>query len=231
MGRSIILCAVILIIVASVSFAGPQDTSSTTGTNLIAQARVYLAESSALKWSEAQLLQFLNDGTVDIASKTLCYQGTENVNLVANTVEYTPSTSYIKVVAAIVNPASGASYGLKRADITIRGGDKVIDFDQPVYFYEFGGKVGIFPAYSAVTTETATLYLAKKPAAIAAGGSVPTPTYLDKALVYYITAQALLVDRRPNEAGNYLNLYFRELDRYRQDFIGADIDEKADTVR
>ena len=121
---------------------------------------------------------------------------------------------------AVVNPASGASWGLRMSNI--RSISDLPLTDTPGYFYDFAGSVGIFPPYSAVTTETVTLYLAKLPAIITAGQTVLTPAIFDTALGYYMVGNALLVDRRYQEAGNYLNLHEREIDRYRQDFAGAD---------
>ena len=225
---SFVTLGLLSFLLVSNAVAGPQTASSTTGTNMIARARVYLDESTALKWSDATLLRFLNDGMVDIANKTLCYQGTESVSLTANTIEYTPTTDYIKVIAVKVNPASGSSWGLIKGNVTSVG--LATEAVTPVYWYEFAGKVGIYPAYSAVTTETATVYFAKRPADIAAGSNVLTPAIYDKALVYYICAQAFMLDKRIAEANNYLMLYAQELDRYRQDITGAD-NEKADPIR
>lgn len=218
------LSIALVLLSVSIAFAGPQGTSSTTGTNMIARARVYLDEPSSdiRQWTEAELLQFLNDGMVDIVARTKCYQGTEAITLVANTVEYTPTTDYIDVVAAVCNPASGSSWGLKHGNIRSRASSATTDLDGPEFFYEFGGKVGFYPAYSSVTTETVTVYFAKYPTAIAAGGTVPLSKVFDNALVYYITAQAFLLDKRITEANNYLNLYFSELSQYRQEFVEAD---------
>jgi len=221
---------ILVLLIPSICFAGPQATSSTTGTNLIAQARIYLDEpsTSIVRWTEAELLQYLNDGTVDIAAQTGCYQGSESITLGANTIEYSPSTSYLSVVGVVINPASGTKWGLIKGSIRSIGAQ--VGVSVPTYWYEFAGKIGIYPAYTAVTTETATAYFVKRPAAIAAGGTVPTPAALDNALVYYITAQALLKDRRPQEAGNYLAWYQKELNQYRQDLSEVD-NETVDPVR
>jgi len=220
---------IVLLLVQPV-WAGPQSASSTTGTDMIARARVYLDEPAASlrKWTEAELLQFLNAGMVDIAARTHCYQDTEDIDLVADTVEYTPTEDYISIIAIIVNPASGKSWGLQKGNIRSQG--EQISDDSPQYWYEFAGKIGVYPAYSSVTTESVTVYLAKYPDAIVAGSNVLTPAVFDRALVYYITAQALLKDKRPQEAANYLTLYQQELDRYRDDFTGVD-SETADPVR
>lgn len=208
-----------------------QGTSSTTGTDMIARARVYLGEESSvsIRWDDTDLLQFLNDGMVDIAARSQGYQGSESITLVANTIEYTPSAKYVEVAAVVINPAEGSKYGLKSGNIRSVG---AYDYDRltPTHWYEFAGKIGIYPAYTSVTTETATAYLIKTPAAIAAGGTVATPEIFDTALVYYIVWQGFLEDKRAGEASTYMQLYFSELDRFRQDFVGADSDT-TDPIR
>jgi hypothetical protein len=203
--------------------------SGQTAQNLIDRARVFLDETTAVRWSDTQLLRFLNDGLIDLCAKSLCYQGTESVALVANTFEYTPTTSYIAVVHVVCNPASGTGWGLIKSNVRSRG-TVGQEFDVPKYWYEFGGKVGIFPAYASVTTQTATVYFAKQPAVLVLATAVPTPAIFDKALVYYIASQGYLMDHRPAEAGNYMALYAQELDRFRQDFVGSD-DKSTDPVR
>lgn len=228
MKRLIVFITILLI--AAAAIAGPQTTSSTTGTNMIARARVYLDEPAASlrKWSEAELLQFLNDGMIDMSARTHCYQTTESIDLVANTIEYTPTAEYTAIISIVCNPASGKSWGLKKGNIRSQG--EQISDDAPQFWYEFANKIGVYPAYTSVTTETVTVYVAKKPDAIAAGETVVTPQIFDKALVYYIVAQALLKDKRPIEAANYLTLYQQELDRYRGDFVEVD-NETPDPVR
>jgi hypothetical protein len=217
-----------ILFAASVAYAGPQGTSSTTGANMILRARVYLSEPTEIRWDDDDLLQFLNDGMVDIAAKTKGYQASELISLGADTIEYTPTADYLEIVAVVCNPASGSSWGLIKSNISSLG--RATEAATPVYWYEFGGKIGVFPAYSAVTTEAVTVYYTVLPEAITSSGTVATPAYLDKALVYYIVAQALLLDQRVQEANNYLNLYMAELDRYRQDFVEGD-NETDDPIR
>lgn len=213
---------VLFLLIPSIAFSGPQTTSSTTGTAMIAKVRILLDEASAIKWSDASLLQILNEGMGDIARKTLCYQATENINLVADTVEYTPSTDYIAVISVICNPASGKSWGLKKGNIRSRGSTDTDDVDGPIWWYEFAGKVGAYPAYTSVTTETLTVYFAKRPSTITAGQNILTPAIYDEALMYYIVYQAFLLDGRIAEANNYLLLYTQELSQNRIDTSEVD---------
>jgi hypothetical protein len=195
--------------------------SGAAASDLLSRARVFLDEATAVRWTDAQLLRFLNDGLMDLCAKAQCYQGTESITLGANTVEYTPTTSYISVVHVICNPATGTGWGLQKANVRSRG-TVGQESDVPKYWYEFGGKIGIFPAYTTVTTQTATAYLAKRPSVLLAATAIPTPAVFDKALVYYVASQGYLLDRRIVESNNYFILYSQEIDRFRKDFVGSD---------
>jgi len=218
--KKLFLTFVALLLLCVSAVAGPQTTSSSTGAQIIDRARVYLDETSEYRWTDTDLLRFLNDGLVDLVARAKCYQTTETINLVANQVEYAPTTEYIEIVAAVCNPASGTSWGLREGNVRSLGGN--VTKEVPVFWYEFAGKVGIYPAYSTVTTETVTLYLIQYPSPILEGGAIPTPAIFDKALVYYIASQGFMLDRRIAEANNYMTLYLSEIDRFRKDFVNAD---------
>lgn len=224
--------AVVIFLACGMAHAGPQTTSSSTGTQIIERARYLLREPSTdlKRWTQAELTQYLNDGIADLASKTKCVQTTESITLVGGTIEYTPTGNYIGVVSVLINPASGSKWWLKKKNFDSLGTTETDDLDAPGFWYEFDGKIGIYPPYTTVTTQTATAYLATLPTVIAIGGTVPTPAVFDVALVYFIASQALLADRRYQEAANYMSMYENQVARYRKDFVNAD-NETIEPIR
>lgn len=204
------------LLAVGVCLAGPTHTSTTQASTIITNARYYLDESTASFWSDAELLVFLNDGQENIASRALCTETTETVSLVANTVEYTPTTDYISIIAVIYNNASGAKAALEQK--TVRHVGETYQSTTPGYYYDFGGKVGIFPALSSVTSETVDLYLVQRPTTLTSADYIGIPAVYEKALTYYIVAQALVKDRQFAKASFMLQLYQSEIDRFRQDW-------------
>lgn len=229
--KTLRLLFIIMLLCCSVVFAGPQSTSTTTAEDIVAQARVYLDEPTEIMWTNQELLRILNDGMVDIAIKAKCYQTTETISLTANTIEYTPTSDYIGVVAVHLNQATGGTVKLTPGTVSSVGaiptsGTAV----RPAYWYEFAGKIGIYPAYTTVTTQTIKVFLARRPADVGYYTDVRTPAVFDRALVYYIVAQALMIDDRFTAANNYMTMYLGEIDRYRKDFVGVD-NETPDPAR
>jgi hypothetical protein len=107
--------------------------------------------------------------------------------------------------------------GLKEGRPDIVG--NVEDVGEPVYWYDWGGSLGIYPMLTDVSAENVTLYLITRPTAIAASANVTTPAIYDTALVFYIAAQAMLEDLKPTKYLQMMSLYDNELRRIRGDMI------------
>ena len=137
-----------LIFAAAVVFAGSQQTSSTLASTIITNARYYLNEATASFWADAELLVWVNQGTMDIVGRTRCLESSEAVTLVPNTVEYSITGPYIDIATVVYNDANGEKKGLVRKNPQSIGHstDNV-----PTWWYEWNGKVGIFPALPLIT--------------------------------------------------------------------------------
>jgi hypothetical protein len=205
-------------------FAASQNTSSTTAATIITQVRYVLNETAdeAEFWNDAELLRWINDGLEDIAAKAHCLENTESISLIASTIEYSiVSTTYIAVKAVHYIDASSNSIALRKGTPEMVGRLQE-DWDtspSPTFWYDWNGKIGIYPTLSSVTTETVTLYLVEMPAAVASGGTVPTPKIFDNALRAYVISRAYFKDRQYAKSGQWMAVYESEINRYRQDFI------------
>ncbi len=198
-----------------------QNTSSTTGTVAITRARQILNETTPGFWDDTELLQWCNDAIKDLCNRTFCYQATETISLLADTIEYTPTNDYIKIVAVQLTDASGKVWALKPSNPASVGLAPVnlLGMTDPMYWYEFSGKVGVFPAYTAVTSQSIEVFEAKQPAVIAASGYLPTPAVFDTAIVHYMVGMALVKDRKSEFSKGFLSSYEATADRFRPDFI------------
>lgn len=205
-----------MVVVCSLVFAGSQQTSSTLASTIITNARYYLGEATADYWSDAELLVYLNKGTLDIVSRTRALESSASIDLVSDTTEYTVTPDYIDITTVIYNNASGDPIGLIHKNPQSVGR---LSPGVPTYWYEWAGKVGIFPALSARTTETVSVYYVSRPSAVTAASAVVVPAIYDQALTLYIASQGLLKERQFAKAGQLMAAYYAELDRYRQDFV------------
>lgn len=214
MKKLILFILFILFILVGFAYGASQQTSSTAASELINDAEALLNDSENRFWRQSELLQWLNDGMVDIVSRSHCLQSTESINLATDTLEYTITSNYITVKAVHYIDSDGAVKALRRG-----GPDRVglvEDVDEPVYFYDWAGKLGIYPTFTR-TTETVTVYLITRPTAITVLNNVTTPAIYDTALTYYMVAQAHLKALKHAKYLQSMALYDAEMNRLRQD--------------
>jgi len=172
-----------------------QTTSSTSIADIIADVRVLLNDSQSPYFhNDADILRYINLGRTYIARDSSGFQDTEDITL-TTALEYTPTSNYLSILAVIYTPATGASKAL------VQGSPKSVGTvstpGEPVYWYEYAGKVGVYPQLSAATTEKVTIYYVTLPTTtLSSSDNLDTPQATDTALVFYATGLALVKERK-----------------------------------
>jgi len=213
-----LLTVLFILCLASVAWAGSQQTSSTTGSTLITRARYILNEDTASRWTDTELLSYVNDGIIDISSKTLCLENSENLTLATNTREYSLSGNYFQIETCMYDDGTNQTVGLTRCTPRDAGHIEE-DAGQPLRWYLWNNKIGVDPEPdSTASGNTVTVYYYERPSTIAASGTNPLPAHYDELLVEYVVAQALRADGKYAKAALHWAIYRMELDRYRVDF-------------
>ena len=213
-----------IFMVAAMVYAGSQQTSSTLASTIITNARYHLNDTttsaaSSYFWLDAELLVWVNQGTLDIATRTRCLEGTENISLTPGTVEYSITSNYIDVSTVVYGNSTSVKKGLVRKNPQTIGNDPDDpNITEPVYWYEWAGKVGAFPALS-TGTGIITIYYVSRPSTVTSGQAVYVPAVYDRALTLYVAAQAFLKSGQYAKSGRLMSEYLAELDRYRTDFV------------
>lgn len=209
-----------VLFISAYAFAGSQQASSTLASTIITNARAYLNDTGSSQfWNDTELLQWLNDGTVDLVSRSHCLETTEDITLIADQVEYSIVGSYIVVKSVhYINSSSVAKALIRGAPESV---GLVSNIGEPAFWYDWSGKLGAYPALTSVTTEKITVYLVTRPATVTSGQAITVPAIYDKALTMYVVAQAWAKDRQMGKYAQAMSLYQSELDRYRQDFLSV----------
>ena len=205
---------------AGMAHAGSQQTSSVTPTTIIHNARYYLNEITPSFWTDAELLVWVNQGSSDIASRTRSLEATESISLSALVVEYPITSNYIDISTVIYNSADNVVKGLVRKNPQSIG--NIPDPGEPVYWYEWNGSIGIFPAHSSLSgtaTPSVTAYYVSYPSSVTTGQAVYTPAVYDRALTMFVVAQAFLKSGQFAKSGRFIAEYYAELDRFRSDLV------------
>jgi hypothetical protein len=148
--RRISALTIVLLLIAGFVFAGSQQTSSTPASTIITRARYHVNEATASFWSDTELLAWVNQGIVDIGARTKCLESSESVTLIGNTYEYTIAGTYIDLSTVVYNDAGGAKKGLVRKNPQSIGNVRAVG--EPVFWYEWAGKVGVYPMPPVITS-------------------------------------------------------------------------------
>lgn len=215
------LTVIIVVLFISVyAFAGSQQLSNTLASTIITNARAYLNDNGSIQfWNDTELLQWLNNGTVDLVNRSHCLETTEDITLIADQLEYSITSNYIVIKAVHYVDASAVVKALVRSAPESVGLRR--NTPPPAWWYDWAGKIGIYPALASVTTEKVTIYLISRPAAVTSTDAITTPAIYDKALTMYVVAQAWAKDRQMSKYAQAMSLYQAELDRYRKDLLAA----------
>jgi len=219
MRKTILYAALAIFFVAGLVYAGSQQTSSTTASTILTNARYYLNEPSAVFWSDAELLVWLNQGTLDIVTRTKCLESWESVSLAADTIEYTLSDNYLAITDVVYSDASDTLKGLIKSNPSSVGHESAVG--EPSYWYSAGNKLGIFPSLAAIdgtTPETVRAYYVTRPTDITSAQNVLVPAHYDHALTLYVVARAWYKDGQLAKGNRLMAEYYEQLDRFRLDY-------------
>jgi len=203
-----------VLIWSSWCFAASQQTSSTAASTIINRAESLVNDSDNDLSSAAEMLVWLNDGMVDIVSRTHCLEATESIALATSTVEYTVTSTYLTVKAVLYVDSDSKTWALKKGSPSSVGQNTAVTI--PTYWYEWGGKVGVYPTITR-TTETITVYYITRPEAIVSTDSITIPAIYDNALTLYVAAQAHFKDRQTGRYAQLMGLYLQELARLKSE--------------
>lgn len=210
----------VLMLSISIAFSASQQTSQKDASVIITNARSILHEPSAIMWSDAELLVWVNDGTMDIVSRTHCLEAIEVEALVENQLSYALSDGYILVKAVVYAQAAGDEKGLIRGNIQSIG--HVEEVGEPVYWAQEQDNIIVWPKPDAAHSGAGhdiDVYTVSRPTAVTASDDVTVPACYDRALTIYVAAQAFYKDGKFAKAGRFMAEYLAELDRYRMDFV------------
>lgn len=124
-------------------FAASQQTSSTDASVIITNARYYLNEATADFWSDAELLVYVNAGTMDIVTRTHCLESVEIEALIADQMAYALSDAFILIRAVIYDAGSGDEKGLEKGSLEEVG--HIEETGEPSYWFQNQDNVVVYP--------------------------------------------------------------------------------------
>jgi hypothetical protein len=196
-------------------YAGTQTASTQTTTTITTRVRALLNEATAGFWDDTHILQWINDAQRDIVSKTWCIGANETITLLNSTLEYAIVNDYTTLISCQYLESAAPVKSLLKGHPSMVG--HVPDPGEPVYWYEWDGKIGVFPLVADATGMTVSLYQVPVLADLAAGNTLTIPFIFDDAVVFYATAMALYRDNELSTAQETLRIYETAISRFTQE--------------
>lgn len=220
------------------SYAGSTTTSNITAATVITRVRADLNEASASFWTEANLLQWIDEAVWEVVNRTQPLEsGVSDIIVIENTRFYSiPSTisgvSFGSVVKVEYDMGLSGNtirqpqiYDLTRVPFTKLRGNEEKEKGNPKTFSVWANNLYIWPIpRSTQAGNTIYIYNAGFPSGVTATASpIETPAYFDLALLHYVKAKGLFRDRQEAKAGGYLKMFYDMIEYYRQNIMKRDI--------
>ena len=237
MKKQIASFALALIWVLSVSFpafAANETVSGDLASTILTSVRYKLRNTSQTPWTDAELLDYLNDGIRKTIFRTKCLESVQISTLDTGTSEYPISSNFVSVLDVWYQSAVTKFKGLEYNKRLLKGHEDP-DVAQPEYYAVESGSVIPFPmkdtADETVTGNTIFIFFTPMQTTLVAGTAIPTPATLDEALTFYVTSQAWFSVNRSDLAAAFLGLYEAELQRYETQHTNRPIESRWQLIQ
>ena len=189
------------------------------------QVRTILNEASASFWTDDQIDAFMEQATIDISARSLCYQSSDTFLLVTSQYEYTDFVTAGAAAVVDVTKVWGCFYvspdneyiGLKRILV-----DQIADLPYmaagpPKYYYQMADKIGILPLpTSAENGQSVRIYYSKQTNAIA-----DLPNTYQSLVIIYAASLCYKKEHRYPESTQLYNQYMEQLNALKQELYLA----------
>lgn len=185
--------------------------------DIAAYVRVLLAEPNALFFGDDEMDNWKEQACMDISSKALCYETSEPIALLDDTLEYAKPAGCLRVYACLFE-----NKGLHRIHPRQIGHASEMKSGPPEFYYDFAGKLGFYPVCDEASEgKNVTILFSKLTDDIC---NIPIEYRLYAIL--YVLYRALIKARKYASARIIVKIYLRNLLFQRQDFYERGIDTR-----
>lgn len=156
------------------------------------QAKV--GDTAGTEITAAQILDWINDGMLEIARRTQQPQATATTVSVVSQTAYTIATfaaDVLRLRSVLYDGVQLQALSQEEVDLLLPDREKAARTGTPQQFWTFADQINLYPAPDAAGKSLKILYI-KRPAAVAVDGDVPgIPLHMHVDLLSYVWAQVL----------------------------------------
>lgn len=197
---------------------------SMTLAGCIDEVQVLMNDLAGTVITDVLVTNWLKQAAIDITTKALCCEVNDEdaISLSDGVMEYNVPTGCLKVYAAILNESGTKQKGLIKTHPKTTAHLTNIASGEPVYWYEFGQKVGFYPVWAAGGTrdKVGLLY------SMVSDDVTAIPDTYQLLAIMYAVHKAKLMGGKPAQAVQYYQQYLNSLIFHRQDLYDRGVDAK-----
>lgn len=174
------------------------------------RVRKQFGDEGAVLVTDADIIRWVNDAQLEIATKVDVLQGSATAATIANTADYTFPTTYLRIHSIKWNGRRLREINLQQAEELVPNKDDASTYPvgEPQYYWVWGNVFTLYPAPSASVAQGLRVFYIKQPTAVTAVGDTPElPVKYHPRIVEYCMAQAAELDENDNRYANKINQF------------------------
>jgi hypothetical protein len=198
--------------------------------NVITEVQALMNDPAGSIFTTALVTAWIKQGVTDVSTKTHCFEVSDPdaIPMANGILEYDITVSHpdcLKIHNAFLNTAAGAKpKGLMRIHPKQVYHVTSVESGEPEYWYEFGGKVGLYPIWATgVVRDKCGLHFSKATDVV-----TEIPDAYQPLVILFAAHKAKLMDGKPAQAAQYYQQYLNSALFQRQDLYDRVYDAKDD---
>jgi len=230
--KKITLLICLFLLIPSIGHGGTTATSGVTAQSIINDVRKDLNEVTPVKWSDRELLQWMNEAVWEINSLTRCLESAAtSIVLVQDDYDYDINGSYLDIEMVLydsgVTTEDTQIYTLDRVNIKDIGHER--ERGNPKKYCIWNDDIIVWPIpRSDQAGNSIYLYKISLPSGITTStSSIETPAYFDLAILNYIKAKALLKYNQDALGLKFMEIFDRAIENYPSSVIRRNVTEET----
>lgn len=174
------------------------------------RVRKQFGDESGTLITDADIIRWVNDAQLEIATKVDVLQGSATAATIASTSDYTFPTTYLRIHSIKWNGRRLREINLQQAEELVPSKDNAATYPvgEPQYYWVWGNVFTLYPAPSASVAQGLRVFYIKQPTVVTAVGDTPElPVKYHARIVEYCMAQAAELDENDSRYANKINQF------------------------
>jgi hypothetical protein len=204
-----------------------------TAANAVTAIRTILNEPTAQFWTDAELTDWISEATVRVSAAMLCYEVVDYITLATGQPWYGTlgSGGIVSDLVKVETCLYASAYGMQKirpvmvSHLPSTAGSTILT-TKPMYWYQFAGKLGVFPVpVASVTGKKVNVFGYK-----ATDTFTNIPEHLQPIIIDLATSRALYKDKKFSAGAQFQAQAVALMNYHRRDLYSQPPESKDSIV-